>query len=174
MHTALCLCTDCHVPDRLGLRSWQSMRSSWRPGSRSSRLKPCARSASGKGCSVTGSLSLRRRRLSLMSCSAPWRWAACFLAGQIAAVVLICPQPQHILQKAFVDRESTLLHKERAVGEDSRSLEERLASVTTREGRVQGLEALKVQLDADKASMEQRWLQLDNTETQVGCTLCGC
>lgn len=66
-----------------------------------------------------------------------------------------------------MDRESTLLHKERSVGEDSRSLEERLAGVTAREGRVQGLEALKVQLDADKASMDQRRLQLENTETQV-------
>ena len=86
-------------------------------------------------------------------------------------VLFVHPHPQHAPQKAFVDRESTLLHKERAVGEDSRSLEERLAGVTTREGRVQGLEALKVQLDADKASMEQRRLQLENTETQVGCTL---
>lgn len=71
------------------------------------------------------------------------------------------------MQKAFIDRESTLLHKERSVSEDSRSLEERLAGVTNREGRVQGLEALKVQLDADKASTEQRRLQLENTETQV-------
>ena len=59
------------------------------------------------------------------------------------------------------------MHKERSVGEDSRSLEERLAGVTSREGRVQGLEALKVQMDADKAAMEQRRLHLENTETQV-------
>ena len=77
-----------------------------------------------------------------------------------------------------MDRESTLMHKERCVGEDSRSLEERLAGVTTREGRVQGLEALKVQMDADKAAMEQRRLHLENTETQVSsncsCKACMC
>ena len=47
------------------------------------------------------------------------------------------------------------------------SLEERTAAVTTREGRVQGLEGLKVQLDADKAALEQRRLQLDSAETEV-------
>lgn len=39
--------------------------------------------------------------------------------------------------------------------------------MTTREGRVQGLEGLKVQLDADKAALEQRRLQLDSAETEV-------
>lgn len=60
------------------------------------------------------------------------------------------------------------MHKERSVGEDSRSLEERLAGVTSREGRVQGLEGLKVQLDADKAAQEQRRLQLEGLATEVG------
>lgn len=51
--------------------------------------------------------------------------------------------------------------------EGTLSLEERTAAVTTREGRVQGLEGLKVQLDADKASLEQRRLQLDSAEAEV-------
>lgn len=71
------------------------------------------------------------------------------------------------MQKAFQDREAALLHKERSVGEGLRSLEERTGAVTIREGRVQGLEGLKVQLDADKAALEQRRLQLDSAETEV-------
>ena len=73
----------------------------------------------------------------------------------------------HAMQKAFQDREAALLHKERSVHEGTRSLEERTAGVATREGRVQGLEALKVQVDADKAALEQRRLQLDSAETEV-------
>ena len=72
-----------------------------------------------------------------------------------------------MLQKAFQDREAALLHKEKSVSEGTRSLEERTAAVTTREGRVQGLEGLKVQLDADKAASEQRRLQLDSAEAEV-------
>lgn len=71
------------------------------------------------------------------------------------------------VQKAFQDREGALLNKERSVVEGTRSLEERTAAVTTREGRVQGLEGLKIQLDADKAASEQRRLQLDSAETEV-------
>ena len=75
--------------------------------------------------------------------------------------------PVHAVQKAFQDREAALLHKERSVQEGTRSLEERTAGVTTREGRLQGLEALKIQVDADKAALEQRRLQLDSAETEV-------
>lgn len=71
------------------------------------------------------------------------------------------------MQKAFQDREAALLHKERAVNEGARSLEERTGGVTAREGRLQGLEALKVQVDADKAALEQRRMQLDSAETEA-------
>lgn len=53
--------------------------------------------------------------------------------------------------------------------EGARSLEERIGGVTAREGRLQGLEALKVQVDADKAALEQRRLQLDSAETEASC-----
>ena len=76
------------------------------------------------------------------------------------------------MQKAFQDREAALLHKERSVSEGARSLEERTGGVTAREGRLQGLEALKVQVDADKAALEHRRLQLDSAETEVSCVFC--